>query len=74
MIYTDTRRGTKVAVSLIEDVEPNKGGYYCEVYLMDVDDDPIDNFVIPTTTLEGLELIDYINNAVYSYLHTEVFY
>mgnify|MGYP006874802674 CR=1 FL=1 len=46
MITATTTKGTKVNVSLCDDVAPNKGGYYCEVYLDGIDDDPIDNFVI----------------------------
>lgn len=33
MIRAKTKKGTPVWVSTIEDVEPNKGGLYCEIYL-----------------------------------------
>jgi len=33
-----------VNVAFVDDVEPNEGGYYCQVY--DEDDYEIDNFVI----------------------------
>lgn len=46
MISAITKKGTKVNVHLIDDVEPNKGGFYCEVYREGNDDNPIDNFVI----------------------------
>lgn len=44
MIVAYTGRQTRVTVSFVEDVEPNKGGYYCEVEL---NKDPYrDNFCI----------------------------
>lgn len=46
MVSAKTKKGTKVSVSLCDDIGENKGGYYCEVYLDGIDDDPIDNFVI----------------------------
>ena len=46
MITATTKKGTKVNVSLCDDVAPNKGGYYCEVYLDDSCCEEIDNFVI----------------------------
>ena len=30
-MWCKTAKGTKVEVTFVEDVEPNKGGYYCEV-------------------------------------------
>ena len=67
MITATTAKGTKVIVSLCDDVAPNKGGYYCEVYLDGIDDDPIDNFVISADvlnyehcTIEGC-VDEYIN-------------
>ncbi len=32
MITAKTQKGTRVWVSLVDDVEPNEGGYYCEIY------------------------------------------
>ena len=31
MITAKTKKGTKVYISFVKDVEPNKGGYYCEI-------------------------------------------
>jgi hypothetical protein len=33
MITAKTQKGTRVWVSLVDDVEPNDGGFYCEIYL-----------------------------------------
>ena len=41
-----TKKGTPVWFSLIDDCEPNKGGYYCEIYLSEEQDERIDDFVI----------------------------
>ena len=40
-----TGKGTKVDVSFVEDVEPNEGGYYCEISRHD-SLMPFDNFCI----------------------------
>ena len=67
MITATTAKGTKVNVSLCDDVAPNKGGYYCEVYLDGIDDDPIDNFVI-----SGDDLVYRycrVEDAVYEYIN-----
>ena len=50
-----TKNGIALFISLCDDVEPNKGGYYCEVYL---DEDCItefDNFVIHKEDLDCFE-------------------
>lgn len=45
-----TAKGTEVSVHFIEDCEPNKGGWDCEIYLYDEDgdvrDDKFDDFTI----------------------------
>lgn len=46
MISGITRNGVKLYVSFVEDVFPNKGGYYCEIYLDDGGCNEVDNFVI----------------------------
>ena len=33
MIKVTTKNGLDLFISLFDDVDPNKGGYYCEVYL-----------------------------------------
>lgn len=40
-----TKKGTKVDVSFVEDVEPNEGGWYCEIAHHDTLQ-PFDNFCI----------------------------
>ena len=40
-----TGKGTKVDVSFVEDVEPNEGGYYCEIARHDTLE-PFDYFCI----------------------------
>lgn len=45
MITATTGKGTKVWVHAIEDVDPNKGGYYCEIYL-NPNEDRYDDFCI----------------------------
>lgn len=46
MINGTTKNGVKLYVTFVEDVFPNEGGYYCEVYLDDSCCEEIDNFVI----------------------------
>lgn len=50
-----TKNGVALYISLCDDVEPNKGGYYCEVSL---DEDGVwefDNFVIHKEDLDCFE-------------------
>lgn len=47
-----TALGTDVEVTFCDDVDENKGGYYCQIHLL-YEDDPIDDFVIHTDDLEG---------------------
>lgn len=44
MISYRTKKGTKVYLAFVPDVEPNKGGFYVEVY--SENDKYLDNFVI----------------------------
>lgn len=46
MIIGTTKNGVKLYVTFVEDVFPNEGGYYCEVYLDDSCCEEIDKFVI----------------------------
>lgn len=67
MILSTTAKGTKVNVSLCNDIGENRGDYYCEVYLEGMEDfDPIDNFVIHTD-----DLVNYcrVEDAVYEYIN-----
>jgi hypothetical protein len=45
MIRATTANGTPVWVDVVDDVEPNEGGFYCEIYL-NVGGDRYDDFCI----------------------------
>lgn len=45
-VFAKTALGTEVEVAIMTDCGSNKGGYYCEIYLNGIDDDPYDYFVI----------------------------
>ena len=47
MIRAKTKKGTPVWVATVNDVEPNKGGFYCEIYLS-MYGDRYDDFCIHT--------------------------
>lgn len=68
MISATTAKGTKVNVSLCDDIGENRGGYYCEVYLEGMEDfDPIDNFVIHADDL--VYIYCRVEDAVYEYIN-----
>ena len=47
MIHAKTKKGTDVWVALVDDVDENEGGFYCEVYEDPwCDSDRIDDFCI----------------------------
>ena len=46
MIECTSKNGVKVYVTRTNDVEPNIGGFYCEVYLDDNCDHKVDDFCI----------------------------
>ena len=50
-----TKNGIALFISLCDDVEPNKGGYYCEVYLDEDCISEFDNFVIHKEDLDCFE-------------------
>jgi hypothetical protein len=50
-----TKNGIALYISLCDDVEPNKGGYYCEVYLYEDGVTEFDNFVIHKEDLFSFE-------------------
>lgn len=45
-VFAKTALGTEVEVAIMTDCGSNKGGFYCEIYLNGIDDDPYDYFVI----------------------------
>lgn len=55
MIKTTTKNGVSLFISLCDDVEPNEGGYYCEVYLDEDCNEDFDNFVIHKEDLDCFE-------------------
>jgi hypothetical protein len=55
MIKVTTRNGLDLFISLWDDTELKKGGYYCEVYLKEDDCLNIDNFVIHKDDLDCFE-------------------
>lgn len=55
MIKTTTKNGVLLFISLCDDVEPNKGGYYCEVFLDEGGVEEFDNFVIHKEDLDCFE-------------------
>ena len=55
MIKVTTKNGLDLFISLCDDVDTNKGGYYCEVYLNEDDCIDIDNFVIHKDDLDCFE-------------------
>lgn len=55
MIKVITKNGLDLFISLFDDVDQNKGGYYCEVYLEEGDCLNIDSFVIHKDDLDCFE-------------------
>ena len=46
MVQVRTKNGVKLYITFTDDCGENKGGYYCQVYLIEDFDDEYDNFVI----------------------------
>ena len=63
-----TKNGVALFISLCDDVEPNKGGYYCEVYL---DEDGITEFGNFVIHKEDLDCFENKNEAII--LHCEAY-
>ena len=55
MIKVTTKNGLDLFIELFDDVDQNKGGYYCEVYLEEGDCLNIDSFVIHKDDLDCFE-------------------
>lgn len=55
MIKVTTKNGLDLFIGLFDDVDTNKGGYYCEVYLNEGDCLNIDSFVIKKDDLDCFE-------------------
>lgn len=64
MIECTSKNGVKVYVTRTYDVEPNIGGFYCEVYLDDNCDHKVDDFCISANVV-NLDLDDlYIERHI----------
>lgn len=75
MVYCADSKGTPVAVAIVDDCEPNKGGFYCEVYIKYITplgcpywaEDRIDDFCIHTTDCDctnNESVENYIKNFI----------
>jgi hypothetical protein len=68
MIECTSKNGVKVYVTRTYDVEPNKGGFYCAVYLDENCDHKVDDFCISADVvkldLDGLYIEKYIRDTV----------
>ena len=72
MIKARTALGTDVWVSLTNDCGMNQGGYYCVVYLDDLFNSEVDNFVIQADDL--IWTYTTVEDAVYDYMSGVVEY
>lgn len=70
MIECTSKNGVKVYVTRTYDVEPNIGGFYCEVYLDENCDHKVDDFCISAGVvnldLDELYIEKYIRDTVIS--------
>ena len=57
----DCNNGQIFLICPIEDCSPNEGGLYCEIYVNDYTEDPIDNFVIHNGEDPTIVAIDYMD-------------
>lgn len=68
MIECTSKNGVKVYVTRTYDVEPNKGGFYCAVYLDENCDHKVDDFCISADVvkldLDELYIEKYIRDTV----------
>jgi hypothetical protein len=68
MIECTSKNGVKVYVTRTYDVEPNIGGFYCEVYLDENCDHKVDDFCISADVvnldLDGLYIEKHIRDTV----------
>ena len=55
MIKATTKNGVELFITLCDDCDENKGGYYCEVYLDEDMEEDFDNFVIHKEDLDCFE-------------------
>jgi hypothetical protein len=56
MIRVETKNGVTLYINVCNDIFPNEGGYFCEVYLDKDDAFEYDNFVIRNKDLSCVEI------------------
>ena len=56
MITVETKNGITLYIKVCNDIFPNEGGYFCEVYLDKYDSFEYDNFVIRNKDLSCVEV------------------
>jgi hypothetical protein len=56
MIRVETKNGVTLYINVCDDIFPNEGGYFCEVYLDKDDAFEYDNFVIRNKDLSCVEI------------------
>lgn len=68
MLECVSKNGVRVYVTRTYDVEPNIGGFYCQVYLDDDCNYEVDNFTIPKEVvdldLDGLFIVRHTRDTV----------
>lgn len=64
MIEAKTKQGTTVYVSLCDDVDPNKGGYFCQVYSDEDMQEELDYFCIHPEDLECASVEELVREYV----------
>lgn len=55
------KNGKKLHITLCDDIDTNKGGYYCQVYDNENCDNEIDNFVIHKNENIEQAIQNYLN-------------
>lgn len=64
MIKCQSKNGVDVWVTCCYDVEPNIGGYYCQIYIDENCDRELDSFTIPSEIVEKHEVDKFIEGYI----------
>ena len=72
MIEVKDKAGQTVYVSYIPDVDPNEGGYYCETFRDEDEDEKIDDFVIHPEDLQDITNEDEVEGYIKNYYLDEI--
>ena len=70
MITVETKNGVTLYINVCDDIYPNEGGYFCEVYLNIGDEFEYDNFVISNKYLSCVKIeskVEFIQKCCESY-------